>query len=329
MSFPEYILAPMEGLTDPDMRDVLTRISRYDWCVTEFLRVTDRPHPEKTLFEHCPELYQGSRTASGVPVHVQLLGSEPLPMAETARRLAALDVAGIDINFGCPAKTVNRHRGGAALLEEVVLMHEIVGRIREAVPTRIPVSAKIRLGIVDCEPLLRNAEALRRAGASWLTVHARTRAQGYRPPVDWPAIAMVVASQPGWKVIANGDIDSTEKADHCMAVTGSRSLMLGRAAVSQPDLVSTLQGDRAVRLAWPEVCRWQRQFLVQMRGQEQGIVGRYKQWLGMTTACYPEAIQLFEQIKRVCRRDEMLAIIDAQSSFGGEVADCHLALWRE
>lgn len=311
MSRPEYILAPMEGLTDPDMRDVLTRISRYDWCVTEFLRVTDRPHPEKMLLAHCPELRQGSRTASGVPVHVQLLGSEPLPLAETARRLAGLDVAGIDINFGCPAKTVNRHRGGAALLEEAALMHEIVSRVREAVPAAIPVSAKIRLGIDNSEPLLRNAEALHRASASWLTVHARTRAQGYRPPVDWAAIATVVACFPGWKVIANGDIDSEAAARRCMAVTGAHSLMLGRAAVSQPDLVARLKNPASDRLDWPAVSAWQRQFLVQMQGHDQGVVGRYKQWLAMTTACYPEAMRLFEQVKRVRKRDEVLALLDA------------------
>lgn len=314
MALPEYILAPMEGLTDPDMRDVLTRISRYDWCVTEFLRVTDRAHPEKMLLSHCPELRQGSRTASGVPVHVQLLGSEPAPMAETARRLAGLQVAGIDINFGCPAKTVNRHRGGAALLQETALMREIVSRVREAVPADIPVSAKIRLGITDSEPLLANAEALRAAGASWLTVHARTRSQGYRPPVDWAAIAGVVKAHPGWKVIANGDIDSAEAAIRCQGVTGSQTLMLGRAAVSQPDLVRALKGDPGERLTWPEISHWQRQFLLQMQGSEQGIVGRYKQWLAMTTACYPGALQLFDQVKRLRRRDEVLAALDAQLS---------------
>lgn len=316
MSMPEFVLAPMEGLTDPDMRDVLTRISRYDWCVSEFLRVTDRAHPEKTLLAHCPELRQGSRTASGVPVHVQLLGSEPAPMAETAKRLAGLDVAGIDINFGCPAKTVNRHRGGAALLEEPVLMGSIVRAVRDAVPAHIPVSAKIRLGLHDDSQLLVNAEVLHEAGSSWLTVHARTRAQGYRPPVHWPAIGRVTARFPGWKVIANGDIHDAEAAARCRQIAGSDSLMIGRAAVSQPDLVRRLRDPAVPALPWSEVCRWQRQFLMQMQGHDGGVVGRYKQWLAMTTACYPGAAALFDQIKRVRSRTEVLALIDT-----------HLACW--
>lgn len=306
------ILAPMEGLTDVHMRHVLTQISRYDWCVSEFLRITDRLLPVSSFLHHCPELAHGSRTANGTPVHLQLLGSEPIVMAENAARAAELGAAAIDINFGCPAKTVNRHRGGAALLGEASLMHDIVAAVRQAVPAGTPVSAKIRLGIEDAAPLLDNAEAIRSAGASWLTIHGRTRAQGYRPPVDWQAIGRVRAAHPDWRIIANGDIGSAEAARHCREVSGCDDLMLGRAAVSEPDLVQRLREPGTVAMSWDQISAWQLDFLLRMQGSDLGIVGRYKQWLGMTALVYPEAAARFQRVKRARRIAEILAVTDSE-----------------
>jgi len=305
---PTLILAPMEGLTDVHMRHVLTQISRYDWCVSEFLRITDRLLPASCFLEHCPELANGSRTANGTPVHLQLLGSEPEVMAENAARAAGLGAAAIDINFGCPAKTVNRHRGGAALLGEAGLMHDIVSAVRRAVPPATPVSAKIRLGIADASPLLDNATAIREAGADWLTIHGRTREQGYRPPVDWSAIGRVRARHADWRVIANGDIGSARAAAVCREESGCDDLMLGRAAVSEPDLVDRLRQPDLPALPWAGVHAWQMAFLGRMRGSESGILGRYKQWLGMTALVYPEAAERFQRVKKLRRIAEVLEL---------------------
>ena len=298
----------MEGLTDVHMRHVLTRISLYDWCVSEFLRITDQLHPRSSLKYHCPEMEHGWRTVSGTPVHLQLLGSDPVCMAENAAQAAALGAPAIDLNFGCPAKTVNRHRGGAALLQEAELIHGIVSAVRQAVPATVPVSAKIRLGIDDSGPLLDNAAAIHDAGADWLTIHARTRAQGYRPPVDWEAIARVTGRYPGWRVLANGDIDSAESAEACRSISGCRDLMLGRAAVSEPDLVARIRDRALVPLDWDGVHAWQMDFLQRMSGSETGVAGRYKQWLGMTAAVYPEAMKQFQRVKKARTRREILAL---------------------
>lgn len=311
-----FILAPMEGLTDVHMRHVLTRISRYDWCVSEFLRITDRLLPAHSFAAHCPELHQGWRTANGTPVHLQLLGSEPQVMAENAARAAELGVPAVDINFGCPAKTVNRHRGGAALLGEAGLMHEIVAAVRRAVPPHIPVSAKIRLGINDASPLMDNAAAIRDAGADWLTIHGRTRAQGYRPPVDWQAIGLVRECHAGWRIIANGDIGDAEALARCRAETGCDDFMLGRAAVSEPDLVLRLREPDQQALTWAQVHQWQMEFLRRMQGSESGIVGRYKQWLGMTSQVYPQAAVQFQRVKRARRIAEVLASGEDQDTPG-------------
>ena len=104
----------MEGLLDFVLRDILTRVGGVDRCVSEFIRVSDTLLPERVFTRVVPELLNGGRTFAGVPVRPQLLGSDPVCLAENAARAASISPFGIDLNFGCPAKTVNRHRGGPA-----------------------------------------------------------------------------------------------------------------------------------------------------------------------------------------------------------------------
>lgn len=305
----KLILAPMEGLTDAAMRALLTRVGGYDWCVTEFLRVTDRLLPPRTFLATCPELTTGGCTAAGTPVHLQLLGSEPALLAENAARAAELGAPAIDLNFGCPAKTVNRHRGGAVLLEEPELVHAIVAAVRRAVPATTPVSAKMRLGVTDRARLQDNALGIEAAGASWLTVHARTKADGYRPPAYWDALAALRTSL-RLPLIANGEIWSPADAERCRAESGCADLMLGRGAVSRPDLAGRIRGSGPA-LDWPALLRLQLAFLDSMAEgwTAAGVVGRYKQWLAMLTQGYPEAMALFAQVKRLRHPDEVRRLL--------------------
>lgn len=307
-------LAPMEGLTDFYMRDVLTRVGGYDACVTEFIRVTDRLHPARVFFHACPELRMGGRTAAGTPVHLQLLGSEPAVVAENAALAAELGAHSIDLNFGCPAKTVNKHRGGAILLDEPETVAAIVAAVRRAVPADIPVTAKMRLGVHDRSRMLDNARGIEAAGADALVVHARTKDDGYRPPAHWEAIADIRAAVK-MPVMANGEIWSTEDAQRCRQISACPDLMLGRGAVTDPLLARRLRGDSTLA-DWPILATWQLQFLDAMTAArhadnhehgherfgahwtEHGAVGRYKQWLGMLTRSHAEARQLFAVVKR-------------------------------
>ena len=112
------ILAPMEGVVDYTMRDLLTRIGGYDRCVTEFVRVSREKLPPRVFYRACPELLTDCCTPVGVPIYVQLLGGCPSSMARNAQVAARLGARGIDLNFGCPSKVVNHHDGGSALLRE-------------------------------------------------------------------------------------------------------------------------------------------------------------------------------------------------------------------
>ncbi len=237
------LLAPMEGLLDHMLRDVLTRVGGIDRCVSEFIRITDMLMPDRVFTRIVPELLQGGRTLAGVPVRPQLLGSDPACLADNAAALAALGPDGIDLNFGCPAKVVNRHGGGASLLQDPPLLARIVEAVRRAVPAGLPVSAKMRLGYEDASRAVECAQALAGAGASELVVHARTKADGYRPPAYWeclPAIREAVAVP----VIANGEIWTPTDADRCRRVTGCDGLMLGRGMVCDPGLALAILAAR-------------------------------------------------------------------------------------
>lgn len=305
----KLVLAPMEGLTDPLMRDLLTSVGHYDWCVTEFIRVTDSLLPEHVFYTFCPELQNGGKTNSGTPVHVQFLGNDANRLAQNAARAAELGAPAIDLNFGCPAKTVNRHRGGAVLLDEPDVIYALVKAVRDAVPAHIPVSAKMRLGYLDENHTLDNALAIEAAGASWLTVHARTKSDGYKPPAYWeklPAIQQAI----GIRVIANGEIWTLEQAQRCLEISGCKDLMLGRGAVTRPDLVNRVRHNNdSQQLSWPELVQLQLDFLDGATKTEQGLVGRYKQWLGMLTQGYSEAELLWNDIKKIRDMDILRAAL--------------------
>lgn len=295
----------MEGLTDPIMRDVLTSVGSFDWCVTEFIRVTDSVLPDHVYHSYCPELKNDGQTLAGTPVHVQFLGNNPEMLAANAIRAAELGAPAIDMNFGCPAKTVNRHRGGSVLLDEPEVVYELVKAVRDAVPAHIPVSAKMRLGYMDRNFTLENAHAIEDAGASWVTVHARTKAEGYTPPAFWDQLRPIRETLK-INVIANGEIWNNTDAKQCQIESGCDDLMIGRAAVTTPDITQCIrQNTSEALITWNELIQLQVRFLSGPYKKEINMVGRYKQWLGMMSKHYPEAKALWDEVKKVKALDEI------------------------
>lgn len=311
----KLILAPMEGLTDPIMRDVLTLVGHFDWCVTEFIRVTNSVLPDHVYYNYCPELKTNGKTASGTPVHVQFLGNDAEMLAANAEKAVSLGAAAIDLNFGCPAKTVNKHKGGAVLLDEPEVIHTLVKAVRDAVPSRIPVSAKMRLGYLDENHTLENAHAIEDAGANWLTVHARTKADGYTPPAYWEKI-YPIQNALKINVIANGEIWNYQHAVACREQSGCHDLMLGRGAVTTPDLTQCIRTQSHTGLlTWSELIALQIQFLTGPSKTELAMVGRYKQWLGMMSKAYPEAKDVWQLVKRIKSVDEILHQLTHQEQY--------------
>ena len=289
----------MEGLLDFVLRDILTRVGGIDRCVSEFIRVTNTLLPERAFIRVVPELLNGGRTLAGVPVRPQLLGSDPHCLAENAARLASLGPAGIDLNFGCPAKVVNRHGGGAALLDEPELVARIVSAVRRAVPAQQPVSAKMRLGFNDDSRAVECALAISQAGADELVVHARTKADGYRPPAYWERIRDIRAAV-SIPVVANGEIWTVDDARRCRAASDCDTLMLGRGMVADPGLALAIRADSAVaQLPWTHLQPLVAQFwqLVCARLEPRQRAGRLKQWLNFLRRVYPEAELAFQALR--------------------------------
>lgn len=309
---PRLLLAPMEGLLDARLRAVVTQAAHYDWCVTEFVRVTGTVLPARCYTRVAPELLNSSRTGAGVPVRVQLLGSDPVCLAENADQLTQLAPAGIDLNFGCPAPTVNRHRGGAVLLDEPGLLCDIAAACARAVAGRVPFTAKMRLGVRDASRAIEAAQALADGGAQMIVVHARTKEDGYRPPAHWPWIARIAEAVPV-PVVANGEIWTVADYLRCRSESGLADVMLGRGAVADPLLAerirAALRGEPArepgqdwVRLAPLVIEYWQR---VLGHVEARYAAGRLKQWLNLLRRVYPQAEHLYRQLRAVRENDEV------------------------
>ena len=308
------LLAPMQGLLDFVLRDILTRVGGYDRCVSEFIRVSGQLLPDRVFTRIVPELLNGGRTFSGVPVRVQLLGSDPVCLAENAARLATLGPEGIDLNFGCPADVVNRHGGGSALLDQPDTLAAIVSAVRRAVPAHLPVSAKMRLGHQDDSRAVECALAIASSGANELVVHARTKAQAYRPPAYWERIADICAAV-NIPVVANGDIWTLHDAQACMAASHCNMLMLGRGAVVDPGLALAIKAWQhptvqehshtarplASGITWPGLLPLMVDFwhIVRTRLDKRAQAGRLKQWLNFLRRRYPEAELAYQQLKAV------------------------------
>ncbi len=310
------LLAPMEGLLDFVLRDILTRVGGVDRCVSEFIRITDTLLPERVFARQVPELMHGGKTAAGVPVRPQLLGSDPVCLAENAARLATMGPDGVDLNFGCPARVVNRHGGGAALLDEPELLYAIVSQVRRAVPAHLVVSAKMRLGFADDSRAEECALAIEAGGASELVVHARTKADAYRPPAYWDRVAdirRVVRLQ----LVANGEIWTVADARACQLASGCRALMLGRGMVANPSLANEIlatevghpastaglpvepspvrPGQQTWHQLQPLIADFWQLVCVHLERRQQ--TGRLKQWLNLLRRCHPEAQLAFEAVR--------------------------------
>ncbi len=289
-------LAPMEGVLDPLMRKFITRECDVDFCSTEFVRVTDKLIPKHMFFRFAPELNNESKTESKTPVLLQLLGGKPPWMAANAARALSLGAYGIDINFGCPAKKVNSHDGGAALLKDPDRLFDTISAIRAEVGADVHVSAKVRLGFSDTSKIIEIAQACSSAKATWVTIHGRTKEEAYKPPAHWDLIKKMKEAS-DIPVFANGDIWDLRAYKKCALESGCENVMIARGLMRNPFLASEIKqgeeldadykNEKTLELITDYL---KEAFFVY---GEWAALGRVKQWLKMCT--YPEHL-FFENI---------------------------------
>jgi tRNA-dihydrouridine synthase C len=314
---PALILAPMDGLTDAPMRALQGQIGAFDFAVSEFVRVSANPVPEKVFHRDIPELLNNGCTTTGLPVQVQILGGSPELMAETAVNAVVAGARALDINFGCPAPTVNRHDGGASILKCPQRVRAIVAAVRGAVPAEIPVSAKVRLGWSEADEIDGIADMAAEGGADWLVVHARTKLQKYAPPVFWKSLCRV-REQIGIPVVANGDIWTIEDFFRCREETGCLHYMLGRGAMADPRLghqiaqaLSLKPPDSAPQLDWVSLLRaLSSHSQNQIESRTKKTLHRLKQWLNLARR-YGDFAH-FDAVKRADTEEAFFEILHSR-----------------
>jgi tRNA-dihydrouridine synthase C len=314
----KLILAPMEGLLDPYLREIITEIGGYDWCVSEFLRVTTHLAPAKVFYRRVPELKTAGVTKSGTPVYLQLMGNQASVVAENAALAVELGALGIDLNFGCPSPTVNGKGAGAILLNEPETIHKIVLATRQAVPVEIPVMAKMRLGVENTDNVIDIVRGIEAAGADMITVHARTSADRYKMPARWEWFGKIRESI-NTPIIANGDIVDIDSFNQCQSISGCDHFMIGRASVRHPFLArqisQAVKGNTVQEIKWHEQKELLLQFGILMRQSKNhaGAVSRIKKWLkllrngSLTTQQNMDG--LFEKIKLLTELEEVIQLI--------------------
>jgi len=299
----------MEGVMDHHMRQLLTNIGGIDLCVTEFVRVIELRLPAKVFRRLSPELHSDSKTLSGTPVRIQLLGQNPNCLAMNAAKALLVGSDGIDLNFGCPAKTVNKSKGGAVLLKSPEKLYDIVKTVKQVMPNDRVLSAKIRLGYDDKTLTIENAQAIAEAGADEIAVHARTKEEGYKPPAHWHWIAKIRESI-DVPVTANGDIFTFDDAQRCMEISGCDRLMIGRGSLAMPNLAQVIKGNEAP-YTWEQTLTLMIHYLaIQTDGEkEKYLPSRIKQWLVFMREQQPQAGDFLRHIRKIKKTDEMIAAI--------------------
>jgi len=305
-------VAPMAGVTDRPFRQLCKRLGA-GYAVSEM--VTSR----KELWNSLKTSRRANHEGEAAPIAVQIAGTDAAMMAEAAAYNIDRGAQIIDINMGCPAKKVCNKWAGSALMQDEPLALEIIEAVVAAcAPRRVPVTLKMRTGWCDAERnAVRIARAAESAGIAMVTVHGRTREQGYKGQAEYDTIAAVKAAL-SIPVVANGDIDSPHKAREVLAYTQADAVMIGRAAQGRPWIFREIAHFLATgeALPPPEVQQAKR-WLVEHLHEHYGLYGEFtgvrtaRKHIGWAVRALPGGEAFRAQMNLLDRcEDQLLALSD-------------------
>ncbi|MED5617882.1 tRNA dihydrouridine synthase DusB [Ideonella sp. BN130291] len=313
IELPNHLfVAPMAGVTDRPFRQLCKRLGA-GYAVSEM--VTSR----KELWNSLKTSRRANHEGETAPIAVQIAGTDAAMMAEAAAYNIDRGAQIIDINMGCPAKKVCNKWAGSALMQDEPLALAIVEAVVAACePHGVPVTLKMRTGWCESERnAVRIARAAQSAGVAMVTVHGRTREQGYKGEAEYATIAAVKAAL-SIPVVANGDIDSPQKAREVLAFTKADALMIGRAAQGRPWIFREIAHFLATgeTLPPPEV-RQAKQWLVEHLHDHYGLYGEQagvrtaRKHIGWAVRSLPggEAFRARMNLLERCE-DQVLALSD-------------------
>lgn len=305
---PYLQLAPMEGVGDACFRKAIASIGGFDEAVRDFLRVPVNAHVKSLS-----KVYSANELAP-IPLAAQIMGSDNELMAAMAHELMLRGAPRIDVNCGCPSNTVTGRGAGSSLLKDPDVLYQVAKSVADSVS--IPVTVKMRSGYEDISLFKENLLAAQESGARYITLHPRTKVEGYGPPARWDLIAEA-KSLLKIPVVGNGDILTIENVLDILRSTGCDALMIGRGSVINPFIFKQI---RAHFSKVPYIPKWEdlmRYFEIYQATMAPGTpmkmrVNKLKQLLGflfksspqllehrqkLLTASYPNADSFFHYAK--------------------------------
>jgi nifR3 family TIM-barrel protein len=255
---PFLILAPMEGVGDRCFRKAMAAIGGFDEAVRDFLRVPRNAHIKSLAAAYDP------KELAPLPLIVQLMGSEPDLMAEMAQEMQSRGATRIDLNCGCPSNRVNGRGAGSSLLKDPQFVYEVAKAMVEAVS--IPVTIKMRSGYEDTSLFKENLLAAQESGVAYITLHPRTKIDGYGPPARWDLIAEAKAFLKV-PVVGNGDILTVDDALEILRLTQCDALMIGRGSLINPFIFHQIKAHfskQSYQPEWKDLLRYFEAYLLEM-----------------------------------------------------------------
>ncbi len=282
----------MEGVGDTAFRKAMASIGGFDEAVKDFLRVPANAHIPSLSKVYC------ATELSPIPLAAQIMGSDTDLMALMAQELMRRGAPRIDVNCGCPSNTVTGRGAGSSLLKDPDALHQVAKSVAEAVS--IPVTVKMRSGYEDISLFKENLLAAAESGVRYITLHPRTKADGYGPPARWDLIAEA-KSLLKIPVVGNGDILNVENALSMLRITGCDALMIGRGSVINPFIFHQIRAHFAQENytpKWEDLMRYFDVYLASMAPDTSMKlrVNKLKQLLGFLFKSTPKLLEHRQQI---------------------------------
>lgn len=292
---PRLILAPMEGVGDVCFRKAMASVGGFDEAVTEFLRVPANAHVQSLARRYNPN------ELSPIPLAAQLMGSDADLMAAMAIEIESRGAPRIDINCGCPSNTVTGKGAGSSLLKDPSLLHVIAKAVVKAVS--IPVTVKMRSGYEDTSRFKENLLAAQESGIKYITLHPRTKVDGYGPPARWDLIAeaKAILSIP---LVGNGDILTVDDAVKMLKMTGCDALMIGRGSIINPFIFHQIRAHFAgvvYKIPAEGLVRYLETYLAEMPVEmpDKTRISKMKQLFSFLFRATPERLAKKEEVLRL------------------------------
>lgn len=289
---PYLQLAPMEGVGDRYFRKAMASVGGFNEAVRDFLRVPTNAHVESLA-----RVYEADELAP-VPLAAQIMGSDPELMAKMAQELVRRGARRIDVNCGCPSNTVTGRGAGSSLLKDPNFLLEVAKAVVQSVA--IPVTLKMRSGYEDLSLFTENVLAAQESGVRYITLHPRTKVDGYRPPARWDLIAKA-KSLLKIPLVGNGDILTVEDAITMLRTTGCDALMIGRGSIMNPFLFLQIRAHYSqipYAPKWEDLVNFIEVYLAEMPEvlSMKLRLGKLKQLLSIVFKCNAELAEVRQSV---------------------------------